>query len=107
MLMAQDAITPEIREIERQFDTAYRANPLLNVSGPTAMWMLLSVFEDAVAKPVLRGDPPDVQKSSLRENLPINALKHPLLWLRECPAGAFKRACLLQPRNNLLEHFCE
>jgi hypothetical protein len=85
--MAQDAIAPEIRKIERQFDTAYRANPLLNVSRPTATWMLLSVFEDAVAKPVLRGDPPDLQKSSLRENLLINALKHPLLWLRECPVG--------------------
>jgi hypothetical protein len=77
--MAADPIAPEIREIERELNTAYRANPLLNISPPTATWMLLSVFEDAIAEPVLRGDPPDLQKRSLRENLLFNALKHPLL----------------------------
>jgi hypothetical protein len=87
MLMAADPIASKIREIEREFDNAYLANPFLSVSRPTATWSLLSVFEDAIAKPVLRGDPPDLQKSSLRENLLINALKHPLLWLRECPEG--------------------
>lgn len=85
--MAPDAIAPEIREIERQFDCAYRANPILHVSRSTATWMLLSVFEDVAAEPMLRGDPPDPQRDSLRANNLLNALKHPLLWLQECPAG--------------------
>lgn len=84
----QDSITPEIRNIERQFDNAYRDNPLLGVAGPTATWTLLSVFEDAIAKPFLRGELSNLQQISLRVNHLINALKHPLLWLLECSSGS-------------------
>ena len=90
VLMVADRVSQDIREIEREFDIAYRTNPLMSVSCPTATWMLLSVFEDAIAKPVLQGEPPDLQKSSRRENHLINALKHPLLWLRESPVGSLQ-----------------
>lgn len=80
-----DPISPEIRAVEAQLDVAYRTNRLLGVSRSSAVWMLLGVFEDLLTKPALKGEPPNVQKNSLRGNLLINALKHALKWLDECP----------------------
>ena len=88
--MAVNMISPEIREIEREFDNAYRGNPLLGVSRSTAIWTLLSVFENAMAGPDLRGEPPDMQQTALRQNLLLNALRHPFLWLGECPSGRLR-----------------
>jgi hypothetical protein len=88
--MTPDAISPEIRNIEHYFDNAYRSNPLVNISRPTATWMLLGAFEAAVAKPYLQDNPTNLQKQSLRENGLINALKHALSWLRDCPAGSLQ-----------------
>jgi hypothetical protein len=80
-------ISAELRSIEAQLDQAYMSNALLTVDQATAVWTLLGVFEDLMAKPALSRDAPSLQKSSLRENLLINALKHLLRWLSECPTG--------------------
>lgn len=88
--MAANRISTEIRAIEHEFDNAHLTNPLHGVDRPTAIWTLLSVFEDAMAKPVLRGDPPDQQRRALRQNLLINALRHPLAWLQTCSPGRLR-----------------
>lgn len=80
-------ISPELRAIEETFDRAYRSNQLLGVHRPTAVWTLLSVFEDCIALPLL-GNSANVQTESHRENLFINALKHALRWTNECPTAS-------------------
>ena len=80
-----DRLSPELRSVEKKLDEAYCSNRLLRVAFSTATWTLLSVFEDLMAGPIFRKEPPNIQRSSHRDNLMINGLKHALRWLQECP----------------------
>jgi hypothetical protein len=49
-------VSMELREIERQVDSHYKTNPLMQLSFGAAAWYYMSFSEDVAAKPFLVGE---------------------------------------------------
>jgi len=83
-----DRLSPDLRKAETEIDSEYTKNPLTKQPFATAVWNLLSVVEDHVFFPIVRGDDLTRYKLEALVDHFIFILRHPLYWLRiSCPAN--------------------
>ncbi|MBI4904363.1 MAG: hypothetical protein HY820_12050 [Acidobacteria bacterium] len=84
--MMADPVSPELRHVEVALDTEHLENPLLSMERSTAIWNLLSIFEEQTIGELFAAGPPKPQADFGRRNFSVNALKHALRWLDDCPS---------------------
>jgi hypothetical protein len=85
-------VSMELREIERQVDSHYKTNPLMQLSFGAAAWYYMSFSEYVAAKPFLVGEQQSVQEAAAFVDRFIFLLKNPFCWLlSSCESGGKPR----------------
>jgi hypothetical protein len=88
----QDPVSEQLREVERQVDSAYLLNPLVGRPFAEAVWYFLAFSEDKAIKPFVRplisGELDDDFACAAMADQMVNDTKWPMRWLRQaCPTG--------------------
>ena len=76
---AMKTLDKRLREVEQEIDSTYLSNVLVNDCRPTAMWNLLSVFEDWTLGPLLQNLGVHQYGAAVDER--VRALKHAVAWV--------------------------
>ncbi len=83
-----DRLSPQLRSIELEIDTAYKTNPLTTLSFATAAWNVLAFGEDVFLKHQLADEENTIHRAAVLADTFIAGLSYPLYWLySNCPAG--------------------
>lgn len=77
-----DLLTPEVRQAEKEIDSAYLSNPLLSQPFPTSAWHVLTVAEDITFLPRVSGSPQTYMDGFAVADNVKNAERYAMEWLR-------------------------
>ncbi len=90
--MQTDLVSPLLRSVERDIDSAYMANPLVRRTFGESAWYFLAFCEERLLLPLIKGldatEPLNLHEQAALADEVINHAKWPLRWLRQsCPLG--------------------
>jgi len=76
-----DKLTPELRAVEKEVDSYYMQNPLVNLPFASAAWHLLAFGEDSVIVPIINAEQQSVHDHKMMADNLVNELNYPMRWL--------------------------
>lgn len=89
--MPADLVSPELRAVEAEVDSAYSENPLTRIAFGDAAWCFLAFCEERMVLPLVREEghrPHNPHDDAAHADELINHAKWPLRWLRQsCRSG--------------------